>query len=90
MNIHMGRAIAPRFYVLNNLGYGEVVTQTQTPRDIGIVMDESLTSSSQVDMAIKKVTQMLHVIRISFKRLSPKTFIPLFAVFVRHHLANWV
>lgn len=41
MHIHVGRTIAPMFSMQNNLGHREMIPQTQTTRDIEIVVDEA-------------------------------------------------
>lgn len=68
MCTHVGRNIAPTFSLQSNLHNRQIITRTPTKRDIGIAVEESLTSSPLIDASI----WMLNMDWRFFGRLSLK------------------
>lgn len=56
----------------SNLRYRDILPRMQTACDNGIVMDKCLALSPQVDTAVKKATQMLHVVDNPLNAFQPR------------------
>ena len=62
---------------------GESLAATETERDLGVLVDESLKFRRQAAAAMAKANQILAVIRLSFEPIDESTLPPLYKALVR-------
>ena len=74
------------YTMCNDYGDVQILEETSVERDLGILLDNRLNWSHQIDSSISKAYKTLGMLRRSFKYWTPDTFRTLFTTFVRPHL----
>lgn len=85
-HLHFGRNACPNLVFPDPTGVPVPIPQAQSVKDLGILIDSSLSPTAQIDAAVTKSRGMLAFIKRTFKRLTPQLFIPLYSAMVRPHL----
>ena len=81
-SLHIGHSNKKQTYHLS----GEIIHQTDTERDLGVIIQDNLDQSQQIGNVVKKANQILGLISRTYTNKTKKNILPLYKSLVRPHL----
>ncbi len=84
--MHIGKEIEQFQYTMTANGNSVPLEYTDTEKDLGVIIDNSLSFEQHCETAINKANRILGVIRRSFKYIDKEVLLSLYKSLVRPHL----
>ncbi len=84
--MHIGKEVEEFSYTMTGNGQPITLDYTDEEMDLGVIVDDSLSSEQHCETAVNKANRMLGLIRRSFKHIDRDVLLSLYKSLVRPHL----
>lgn len=82
-HLHFGPSPPPTLLFPDENGIEVPLPQVMATKDLGVIVQSTLSPRAQVDAAVAKARSMLAFMRRTFERISPEIFLPVYSALVR-------